>query len=258
MVGLDSFIELLNDLPTEANGGFNHAHKHAQQMADQLRGIKATNPLMNEQHGGLDPSQLFGLNNPSVKTRISVINFVGLLSLESQQEFLNQLAMTLFTWIKKYPASPDQPLRGLLVIDEAKDFVPSMRSTPCKESLVRLAAQARKYGLGLIFATQTPKSVDSGIIGNCSTQFYGQANAPAAIETIEEMIRQKGGEPRQDIARLGTGNFYFHSEKINGEVLAQPIKIKSPFCLSHHPNAPLDEAEILHRAQQSKQNLNPH
>ncbi|MDX9754769.1 MAG: DUF87 domain-containing protein, partial [bacterium] len=102
MVGLDSFIELLNDLPTEANGGFNHAHKHAQQMADQLRGIKATNPLMNEQHGGLDPSQLFGLNNPSAKTRISVINFVGLLSLESQQEFLNQLAMTLFTWIKKH------------------------------------------------------------------------------------------------------------------------------------------------------------
>jgi DNA helicase HerA-like ATPase len=89
--------------------------------------------------------------------------------------------MGLFSWIKRHPAPPNIPLRGLLVIDEAKDFIPAGKAVACKESLLRLTAQARKYGLGLIFATQAPKSIDHNILTNCSTQFFGKANSPAAI-----------------------------------------------------------------------------
>jgi DNA helicase HerA-like ATPase len=185
-----------------------------------------------------------------------VINFIGLPGLESQQEFVNQLAMALFTWIKKNPASPEAPLQGLFVIDEAKDFVPSGKSTPCKESLIRLAAQARKYGLGLIFATQAPKSIDHNVVANCMNHFYGQANSPAAIQTIEDLIRQKGGSV-QDISKLGTGNFYVYSEKINGEQPKAPVKIKTPICLSHHPNSPMDENSVLECARQNNQINHP-
>jgi DNA helicase HerA-like ATPase len=150
--------------------------------------------------------------------------------------------MTLFTWIKKNPAPVDKPLRGLLVIDEAKDFVPSRGSTPCKASINRLAAQARKYGLGLIFATQAPKSIDHNIIANCSTQFYGRANSPAAIEVIQEQLSQRGGGG-QDIAKLTRGQFYIASE-----TLTTPTKILTPLCLSYHPPTPLDEAEVMQRA----------
>jgi DNA helicase HerA-like ATPase len=86
----------------------------------------------------------------------------------------------LFSWIKKNPDPGGRALRGLLVIDEAKDFVPSSQASVCKESLMRLAAQARKYHLGLIFATQNPKDIENRIVGNCSTHFYGKVNAPAA------------------------------------------------------------------------------
>ena len=34
----------------------------------------------------------------------------------------------------------------------------------------------------------TPVAYDNTIIGNCSTQYYGKANAPAAIETIRQQI----------------------------------------------------------------------
>ena len=33
----------------------------------------------------------------------------------------------------------------------------------------RWAAQARKYGLGMIFATQLPKGIDNRIVSNCTT-----------------------------------------------------------------------------------------
>ncbi|MEL7507176.1 MAG: ATPase, partial [Cyanobacteria bacterium J06554_1] len=131
-------------------------------------------------------------------------------------------------------------------IDESKDFVPSRGSTPCKASINRLVAQARKYGLGLIFATQAPKSIDHNIIANCSTQFYGRANSPAAINVIQDQLSQRGGRG-QDIAKLPKGQFYAISES-----LGSPIKIQSPLCLSYHPATPPDEEEVLKRAKASR------
>jgi hypothetical protein len=243
---LPDLIELLSDLPPEASGGIANAGRKAQAMADGLRAEILNNPLLRQGGVALDPAILFGLDQSSEKTRISILNFVGLPGIGAQQHFLNQLFMTLFTWIKKNPAPTDKPIRGLLVIDEAKDFVPSTGSTPCKASLSRLVAQARKYGLGLIFATQAPKSIDHNIIANCSTQFYGRANSPAAIDVIQEQLRQRGGSG-QDIARLERGQFYAVSES-----LTTPTKILTPLCLSHHPPTPLDEVEVLNRARASR------
>ncbi|MDV3351893.1 ATP-binding protein [Leptothoe sp. LEGE 181152] len=243
---LEEFAELLADAPSEAMGSYSNAQKRMQEMADLLNAQISTNPLLRQQGSTLDPTVLFGTNGTSDKTRISVINFIGLPGQEQQQQFLNQLAMTLFTWIKKNPAPPNLPLRGLLVIDESKDFVPSRGSTPCKASINRLVAQARKYGLGLIFATQAPKSIDHNIIANCSTQFYGRANSPAAINVIQDQLSQRGGRG-QDIAKLPRGQFYAISES-----LASPVKIQSPLCLSYHPATPPDEEEVLKRAKASR------
>jgi hypothetical protein len=98
-----------------------------------------------------------------------------------QQRLVNRLAMALFTWIKKNPASggPGQ----LMVVDEAKDFVPSKGGVASGASLIRLTAQGRKYGLGLVFATQAPKSINHNVIANCATQVYGRASSPAARDS---------------------------------------------------------------------------
>ena len=179
-----------------------------------------------------------------------MINFVGLPTLESQRLFLNQLAMTLFAWIKKNPDPGECPLRGLLVIDEAKDFVPSQRASVCKESLIRLVAQARKYHLGLVFATQNPKDIDSKIVANCSTHFYGKVNSPAAIEVVRELIKQKGGTG-EDVAKLPRGQFYVHNADAG---LPCPVRVAVPLCLSRHPAHPLDEACLLKKASAARLN----
>jgi len=244
---LEDLADFLRALPEEATGNISRASQHSQAIADLLSAEMANNPLLRQSGAPLDPATLFGLTGAPAKTRLSILNLIGLPGLPQQQQFLNQLAMTLFTWIKKHPAPAGQPLRGLLVIDEAKDFLPSRQSTPCKSSLNRLAAQARKYGLGLIFATQAPKSIDHNIIANCSTQFYGRSNSPAAIDVVRDQLQQRGGQG-DDIAQLQRGEFYAVSESIN-----PPMKITVPLCLSHHPPSPLAESEVLKRARQSRQ-----
>ena len=243
---LADFVGLLADLPVEAGGDISNAAKRAQEMADSLRAEMLSNPLLRINGTALDPALLFGVHRASQQTRISVINLSGLPGLSAQQQFLNQLAMTLFTWIKKNPAPAEQPIRGLLVIDEAKDFIPSLGTTPCKANLLRLVAQARKYGLGLVFATQAPKSIDHNIIANCTLQFYGRANSPAAIEVVQEQLRLRGGTG-QDVARLERGQFYATAESVN-----PPVKVQAPLCLSHHAATPLDEKDVLARARASR------
>jgi DNA helicase HerA-like ATPase len=179
---------------------------------------------------------------------VSVVSLAGLPGLESQRRFLNQLSMTLFAWIKKNPDPGGRPLRGLLVIDEAKDFVPSGRASTCRESLLRLGAQARKYHLGLVFATQNPKDIDPKLVGNCSTHVYGKMNSPVAIEAVRDLIRQKGGQG-DDVAKLGAGRFYVHNADAG---LPAPLRIQAPYSLSRHPANPLDDAVIVAKAKASR------
>jgi len=232
---LGDLIALLSELP-EGVSQIRDADRLAGDIADQLRAAVATNPLLRSDGAKLDPAQLFF--GAKGKTRISVINFSGLASEAAKQAFVNQLQMTLFTWIKAHPSES-----GLLyVMDEAQNFVPSQVGTPCKESAKSLAAQARKYGLGMILATQLPKGIDNGIVSNCTTHVYGRMSSPTAIEAIQELIRAKGGDAH-DIGRLSRGEFYFSTEGSN-----RPLKIRSPLCLSWHaPNPPTAE-EVMEKA----------
>ena len=54
------------------------------------------NPLLQARGQALDPAALFEGNG---NTRISVINFCGLVSDQARQAFVNQLQMALFTWV---------------------------------------------------------------------------------------------------------------------------------------------------------------
>lgn len=133
-----------------------------------------------------------------------MINFCGLASDEARLSFVNQLQMALFTWIKKHPSQTGR----LYVLDEAQNFVPSQKSPPCKASGQALVAQARKYGLGMILATQLPKGIDNGIVSSSLTHVYGRMSSPATIEATKEIMSARGGAA-DDLGRLATGEFYF-------------------------------------------------
>lgn len=243
LTGLDAFIELLSDLPAEARLGIGREDKLASDLADALRVLRETDPLISDDEGQpLDPAILFGDDRPRERTRISVVSLAFLPSDTERLRFVNKLALTLFAWIKANPNPPGRDLRGLLVLDEAKDLIPAQRSTPCKQSLMRLAAQARKYKLGVVFATQNPREIENTVVGNCSTQLFGKANSSTAIDTIRDLIAQMKGSA-QDIGRLERGVFYAYNADIGMDA---PAKITAPMCLSHH--RPLAVEEVLARA----------
>lgn len=235
---LGRFIDLLADLPQhvseQARGPLIAAG-----LADRLRAVRTTDPLFAGVGEHADPGMLL-TPPPGKLARISVISSVGMASREQWQGFVNQLQMALFSWVKRNPAG-DRPLGGLLVMDEAQDLVPAVGTTACSESTRLLASQARKYGLGLLFATQSPKNLHKSIPGNATTQIFGLLNAPVQIEAARELARAKGGDIPA-IGRLSAGQFYLATE---GSAFRQ---IRTPMCLSYHPASPLTTEEVLARA----------
>lgn len=235
-------VALLREPPDDVVEPYEKGDKLARELSELLHAEIENDPLIGGAGTPLDPSLLFRAKQPG-RTRVSVLNLVGLPSYDQKRRFVDQLSGTLFSWIKKHPAPPGGIL-GLLVVDEAKDFVPSGKSVPGKENMIRLAAQARKYGLGLLFATQEPKSIDHAIVSNCSTLLGGKMSSPAAIDALQQLLSDKGTQAT-DVASLKRGTFYF------GSAPDKPRKVATSLCLSYHPTTPPSEAEVLENARVS-------
>lgn len=235
---LTGFIEMLAELP-EGVSELPRAPKLAAELSANLHAATVNDPMFGGRGEPVDPGVLL-TPSPGCRARVSVISMVGLTSEQQREGFVNQLQMALFSWIKRHPAA-DRPLGGLLVMDEAQNFAPSDRYTACTRSTLALVSQARKYGLGLVFATQSPRGLHNFIPGNAATQFYGLLNAPAQISVAREMARAKGGDV-PDISKLRAGNFYVALE---GNAFH---RIRAPWCLSHHPQSPPTTEEVLELA----------
>ncbi len=234
---LKDFLDLLADLPGDVTD-LDPNGRVALGLAQALRAAVINDPLFGGRGDPVDPGLLLTPRHGK-RARVSVISLVGLTTNEQKQSFVNQLEMGLFAWIKRHPAD-DRPLSGLLVMDEAQNFAPSAGATPSTASTLALVAQARKYGFGMVFATQQPKGLHNHIPGNAATQFYGRLNAPVQIATVQEMARAKGGNA-QDVGRLSVGEFYLAADE------QAFTKLSTPLCLSYH-GRPLTEDEVVRNA----------
>ncbi len=227
----DDLLRVLLDLPTTASR-IADAPALGREIADELIAAIAINPLLSPQGPLLDPALLF--SGETQKTRVSVVNLSGLGGEAERAAFVNQLQMTLFFWIKRHPS----PTGRLYVLDEAQIYAPAKETTPVKRSALALVKQARKYGLGMVFATQAPRGLDPAIVANCMTHVYGRVESPASREAVVAMMAAKGGAA-EDVGRLRTGEFYFATDG-----LARPIKIRAPLCLSRRTPNPPTTAEV--------------
>ncbi|MEU4648982.1 ATP-binding protein [Nocardia fluminea] len=235
---LPGLIDLLADLP-DGLSRVRNAADLAAEMSDGLTVSMINDPLFGGDGEPIDPGVLL-TPAPGKKARVSVVSCVGLPDPDQRATFVSQLQVALFTYFKTNPAG-DRPLGALLVLDEAQMLAPSGKSTPATASTLMLAAQARKYGLGIAYATQAPKGLDNKVVGNTAIQFFGKLGTAVQIQAAKGIAATWGGNV-DDIGRLRTGQFYGATE---GRAFR---KLATPLCLSHHPASPPTEAEVLERA----------
>lgn len=233
---IDGLVELLTEPPGNVAKNI-RTRRLALQMADTLDAAMVSDPIFRESDTHADPGMLL-TPSPGKSARISVISFVGL-SGNGSAQFVSRLQGALFSWFRAHPTR-DRPLGGLFVMDEAQNFVPSGPSTPSTDSTVELIRQIRKYGLGVVLASQTPRGINNQALGNTANQFIGRLTAPAQIGAAQDMARSRNSSI-DNLGNLTSGTFYAAGE---GTAFT---KVEVPFCISHHAG-PLHEDEVIERA----------
>jgi hypothetical protein len=117
--------------------------------------------------------------------------------------FLAAMANELYRWMSCSGGDPNSP-QLLFSIDEARDFLPAGSSDPpAKRPVSRLFTQARKFGVGCMVCTQSPRSVDYNVFGNCSTKIIGRLETPQDSDRVADWFTTTGAKPAWVAGRAG-------------------------------------------------------
>jgi DNA helicase HerA-like ATPase len=245
--GLDSLIRQLDILreDTESYENPPSYKKSVEGLWDRFSTAAKGNPdLMDNASTAI--SEL--LDPTSARPRVSVVYLPPSTALEKQQQAVQSILTTVYSTVSvRHPKFTN----GLIVIDEAKEFAPSMKSTPSKSIIIRLATMLRKYGYGLVLASQSVKSVDNNIVNSFGTKIVGQQSSQTAINSAEEILN---ATTDLRLGSLGTGQFYATGSPFNN-CKSKPAKIKASLCLTWHPVTPPEEDRINEIARQSAKRI---
>jgi hypothetical protein len=146
---------------------------------------------------GGQPLDLGQLLRPGETGRVplNVIYLNALPDDEQKQLFVAALAAEVYRWMVTEGSGGAKP-QVLVYLDEARDYIPAgARKPPAKEPLVRLFAQGRKYGVACLICTQSPRSVDYNVFGNCSTKVIGRLESSQDVDRVAEWFGKEGPSP---------------------------------------------------------------
>lgn len=105
----------------------------------------------------------------SIRLKKSIIFDMSEYSQIEQECILNYYLYRIYRKCKNETGKSEK--RHFIFIEEAHNYVPSVKNTLCKEIIVRLAREGRKYGIGVCFVTQRPRNFDQTSLSQSSNKF---------------------------------------------------------------------------------------
>jgi hypothetical protein len=216
-----------------------------EKLARKLNGLRV-GPAKNLYSGGerLDLDAMFRPDAPG-KTRLNVLYLNALTDDDQKQFFIAALAVEIYRWMISSPGVEAGRPRVLFYLDEARDYIPAgARKPPAKEPLVRLFSQGRKYGVACLLCTQSPRSVDYNVFGNCSTKLVGRLESAQDQERIAEWFGKEGSSPPWLGERKGAeaGSFVGRWPLISSDLAGSAFRSRRLFSL-HEGAWPPDRLE---------------
>jgi DNA helicase HerA-like ATPase len=177
------------------------------------------------------------------KARVSVVYLNSLPTQEEKEFFVAALANAVYGYMLRNP-SPDKP-QGIFYLDEAAPFMPPVRKPASKESLMLLMRQARKYGICMNVATQSPGDLDYKALGQVGTWLIGRLSTEQDRAKVDAVLRDPENVGSVDadaimraIAKLPKRHFAL----VSPDAFPEPVQFKSRYLITEH--VALNEAKI--------------
>lgn len=133
--------------------------------------------------------------------RAAVIDMTGILP-ELQAMIVSRLLTDIFEARKRRLISP-----GMVVVEEAHNYIPERGTgSAASTSVVRtIAAEGRKFGLGLMIISQRPARVDKNVISQCNTQIIMRVTNPNDLKALSKGLEGMTSDLEEELKRLPSG-----------------------------------------------------
>jgi len=149
--------------------------------------------------------------------KASVIDMTGVRP-DLQGMIVAKLLSDLFEARKMGFVSP-----GMVVIEEAHNYIPERgNGKSASTSIIRsIAAEGRKFGMGLLVISQRPARVDKNVISQCNTQIILRVTNPNDLRALSKGLEGMSSELEEDIKRLPPGTAMLVSNEIERPVIVK-------------------------------------
>ena len=146
--------------------------------------------------------------------RASVIDMTGIQP-ELQGMIVAKLLTEIFEARKRRLISP-----GMVVVEEAHNYIPERGSgNAASTGIIRtIAAEGRKFGLGLMVISQRPARVDKNVISQCNTQIIMRVTNPNDLKALSKGLEGMTSDLEEEIKRLPPGTAMLVSNEIERPV----------------------------------------
>ncbi|HOT06845.1 MAG TPA: ATP-binding protein [Methanotrichaceae archaeon] len=147
--------------------------------------------------------------------RAAILDMTGVLP-EMQSMIVARVLSELFDARKMGRVAP-----GMVVVEEAHNYIPERGSgRAASTSIIRtIAAEGRKFGLGLMIISQRPARVDKNVISQCNTQIIMRVTNPNDLKALSKGLEGMTAELEEEIKRLAPGTAMLVSNEIERPVV---------------------------------------
>ena len=176
------------------------------------------------------------------KVRVSVVYLNTLNTFEEKSIFVAMLCNAMYQWMLK--GASDKPV-GLFYMDEVAPFMPPVRKPPSKPGLMMLLRQARKYGLCMLLATQSPGDLDYKGLSQVGTWALGKIATRQELAKVAPALRAEAGVDVSAIADSLPGFNAGQFALINSDHFTGPQEFQVRWLVSEHKCLSPDAVESL-------------
>jgi len=182
--------------------------KEPQEIARKLRFLTVGAPSLMFQMGVQINIDMF-MERSDGKVPVNIVYMNTLSSANDKQFFLATLLRELYCWMLK---NPSEDVQLLFYVDEIAPYIPPYpRNPPPKEAYALLFKQARKYGIGLVAATQNVTDIDYKALAQVNTWCLGRMMTKQDVARVQKIIQSidpmRADMVLQRLPSLQTGEF---------------------------------------------------
>ncbi|HYT00021.1 MAG TPA: helicase HerA-like domain-containing protein [Thermoplasmata archaeon] len=139
-------------------------------------------------------------HEPEGRVPVNVVYTGGLRNARERELVVATLCKDIYAWMT---AKPVGDLRLVVYIDEVAGLCPPHpHNPPAKKFLSLLFRQARKYGVGIIVATQNVTDLDYKALGQANTWALGRLMAKQDLDRVRHVIASVNGPPEPILAAI--------------------------------------------------------